>query len=141
MTQTLVVYGHSFCGMVHTVRNALEQAGVDYKYVDIHRDDKARERVREINNGYESVPTLVFGDGSTLTEPSLSDLYEHLDSIGLQVNPMTLGTRIKITLLSPYTRIALGLLLLIGVAARSEWLIVGSIVLLLASLIIGIRRS
>ena len=141
MTQSLVVYGNAFCGMVHAVRNALDQAGIKYEYVDIQKDDDARARVREINNGYESVPTLVFEDGSTLTEPSLTVLFEHLQSLGLQVAPMTLGTRVKITLLSPYTRIALGLLLLLGVAARTEWLIAGSIILLAISLLIGIRRS
>jgi hypothetical protein len=38
--------------------------------VDIRQDEAGRARVREINAGCESVPTLVFPDGSTLTEPS-----------------------------------------------------------------------
>jgi mycoredoxin len=34
-----------------------------------------------INRGYRSVPTLIFPDGSTLTEPRTSDLVQKLQAI------------------------------------------------------------
>ena len=52
----------------------LRRSKARYAYIDIRRDAQARDRVREINNGYESVPTLVFPDGSTLTEPPAGQL-------------------------------------------------------------------
>jgi mycoredoxin len=60
----------------------LDEQAVAYDYVNIHQDLDARVKVREINRGYESVPTLVFPDGSTLTEPSLNTLRGSLQAKG-----------------------------------------------------------
>lgn len=60
------------------MRAALDELGIAYSYVDIHLDANARLRVRRINHGCESVPTLVFPDGSTLTEPSVPELQQRL---------------------------------------------------------------
>jgi hypothetical protein len=49
---------------------------------------EARERVKTINHGYESVPTLIFPDGSTLTEPSAGELRRKLQGMGYTV-PIT----------------------------------------------------
>ncbi len=85
MTSKIIVYAHSFCPSVPAVLGILKRAKVDYEYINIHRDYEARNRVREINNGYESVPTLVFPDGSTLTEPSEAELTRKLKAAGYQV--------------------------------------------------------
>jgi mycoredoxin len=66
------------------VRSALDRSGVEYEYVNIRQDESGRDRVREINGGLESVPTLVFSDGTTLTEPSKEALEQKLASIGGQ---------------------------------------------------------
>jgi mycoredoxin len=81
----IVVYGHPGCPMVYPVRRLLDEQAVAYDYVNIYQDLDARVRVREINRGYESVPTLVFPDGSTLTEPSLSTLRRSLQAKGYLV--------------------------------------------------------
>lgn len=78
----IIVYGHPGCPMVGPVRRQLEQAGVAYTYIDIRQDDEARGRVRQINHGNESVPTLVFPDGSSLTEPGRRALAERLAEAG-----------------------------------------------------------
>jgi mycoredoxin len=49
---------------------------------DIDRDPAAAEIVEEIANGYRSVPTIVFTDGSSLVEPSLYALKEKLSTRG-----------------------------------------------------------
>ena len=85
MSERIILYGHPFCAMVGPVRGMLERAGVEFEYIDIHQDSAARQRVRAINNGYDSVPTLVFADGSTLTEPSGSALKARLESLGYSV--------------------------------------------------------
>jgi len=66
----------------------LDQAGIEYEYVDIRQDAYARERVQSINHGYESVPTLVFPDGSTLTEPSSRELRAKLVALGNDPPPI-----------------------------------------------------
>lgn len=86
--ESIIVYGHAACPMLPPVIGALKSADAPYTYVDIHRDPEARERVREINNGYESVPTLVFPDGSTLTEPQGGELPSKLREHGYRA-PVT----------------------------------------------------
>jgi hypothetical protein len=67
------------------VRGILNKTKISFDYVNIHKDAEAAEIVRGINRGYESVPTLVFPDGSSLTEPSTFQLKEKLDALGLEV--------------------------------------------------------
>jgi mycoredoxin len=68
--------------MVPLARGVLDQANVEYEYINIYEDQAARERLRQINHGYESVPTLVFPDGDILTEPSRNALETKLKSLG-----------------------------------------------------------
>lgn len=84
------MYAHPACPMVPSVKAILNGANVDYEYINIHEDTTGREFVREVNHGYESVPTLLFPDGSTLTEPSTGELKSKLDEIGYQVPLKTL---------------------------------------------------
>jgi mycoredoxin len=63
----------------------LDEAHIEYEYVNIYADEAARKRVRQINRGCESVPTLVFPDGSTLTEPSRYELQTRLRGMGYPV--------------------------------------------------------
>jgi mycoredoxin len=82
MSDKIVLYGSPTCAAVAPVRGILERAGAAFEYVDILRDENGRQRVLEINNGYASVPTLVFADGSSLTEPSPEQLKRKLRRLG-----------------------------------------------------------
>jgi len=46
--------------------------------LDISGDEKAREFIRQINHGNESVPTIIFRDGTILVEPRNTILAEKL---------------------------------------------------------------
>ncbi|MFN8439952.1 MAG: glutaredoxin domain-containing protein [Caldilineaceae bacterium] len=85
MSESITLYGHATCPGVPPVKAMLSQAKVPYRYVDIHQDQQAAATVRSINNGNESVPTLVFPDGSTLTEPSGNQLKRKLEELGYKV--------------------------------------------------------
>ena len=85
LSDKVIVYGHATCPQVGPVRLLLRQSQVAFEYVDIHKDPEAAGRVRAINSGMESVPMLVFADGSTLTEPSASKLKAKLESMGYKV--------------------------------------------------------
>ena len=85
MSEKIIVYGHPFCPMVMPVLKMLESSDVDFEYINIRQDLEARDRVTEINNGNESVPTLVFPDDSTLTEPSSGELKSKLEEFGYTV--------------------------------------------------------
>jgi mycoredoxin len=83
--QQIIAYMHNACPMWPPVKGMLERTGVHYVSINIHEDIDARERVRDINNGYESVPTLVFPDGDTLTEPGTGELRNALEARGYRV--------------------------------------------------------
>jgi mycoredoxin len=85
MLEAIIVYGHPTCPNIGPVKGLLQQAKVKFEYIDIHQDSVAAARVRAINHGNESVPTLVFPDGSTLTEPSVGELQSKLESLGYKV--------------------------------------------------------
>jgi mycoredoxin len=70
--------------MVRPVKMLLENSGAAYEYINILQDNDARAQVRAINHGNESVPTVVFPDGSTLTEPSTKILIAKLLALGYQ---------------------------------------------------------
>ena len=54
----IIVYGHSFCASVPSIRKILRAARAPYRYVDITLSPKGRAHVSRINNGNLSVPTL-----------------------------------------------------------------------------------
>ena len=81
----ILFYGKPSCPQVPPVRGVLQRADVPFTYVDISRDHTARALVRDINDGYESVPTLVFPDGQTMTEPPLASLKKRLNELGYTV--------------------------------------------------------
>lgn len=85
MQDTIIVYGHPTCPNIGPVKGLLTQSKVKFEYIDIHQNSIAAARVRAINNGNESVPTLVFPDGSTLTEPTVGELQSKLKSLGYKV--------------------------------------------------------
>jgi mycoredoxin len=87
MTTPITVYGHPACPDVAPIRAMLAQSKVDHIYLNIRQDPMAAAQVRAINNGDESVPTLVFPDGTTLTEPSVGELKQKLEALGYQVSP------------------------------------------------------
>ena len=75
MSETgLTVYGTSWCPDVRRTRQFLDQNEIAYDFIDIDRDAEAATFVEKTNNGYRSVPTILFPDGSTLTEPSTREL-------------------------------------------------------------------
>ncbi|NDJ62191.1 MAG: hypothetical protein GYB67_13775 [Chloroflexi bacterium] len=84
-TDKIVLYGHETCPLIPPVWLMLKQSRVPFDYINIRTDEAGRAHVRTINNGYESVPTLVFPDGSTLTEPSEGTLRAKLRSLGYEV--------------------------------------------------------
>ncbi|MEZ4728331.1 MAG: glutaredoxin domain-containing protein [Caldilineaceae bacterium] len=90
MNEKILVYGHPGCPAVPPVTAMLTQAKVAFDYINIRQQPQAAAQVRAINNGNESVPTLVFPDGSTLTEPSASELKRKLEAMGYRVGLLAL---------------------------------------------------
>lgn len=84
MTERIILYSTPTCPMLLPVSGILRRAKAPFVYVDISKDPDAKEIVRVINNGNASVPTLVFPDKSTLTEPSRAELQAKLQEYGFE---------------------------------------------------------
>jgi mycoredoxin len=72
--QAIILYGTAWCGDCRRARRFLESKGIAYTYIDIEADAAAAAEVERRNNGYKSVPTIVFPDGTVLVEPSNREL-------------------------------------------------------------------
>ena len=78
----LTMYTTSWCGYCARLKGQLKRAGIDYDEVDIEKQPQAAEVVEQVNNGNQTVPTLVFADGSALTNPSVAQVSARLASLG-----------------------------------------------------------
>lgn len=67
---SMIVYGTKWCPDCRRAKRFLDERSIPYRWVDIDQDPEAARYVIEINRGFRSVPTIVFEDGSVLTEPS-----------------------------------------------------------------------
>lgn len=72
------VYGNSWCGDSRRVKQFFDINHIEYDWIDIEKDPEAVKFVESVNNGYRSVPTIVFPDGSILVEPSVYQLTEKM---------------------------------------------------------------
>lgn len=66
----LVVIGANWCGDCRRTKRLLDEYHIPYQWIDIEKDKQAEQLVLMINNGFRSIPTILFEDGSTLVEPS-----------------------------------------------------------------------
>jgi mycoredoxin len=74
----LTIYSTEWCGYCHRLIRQLDREGVTYDYVDIEQDPAAADFVMSVNGGNQTVPTVVFGDGSALTNPSVAQVLAKL---------------------------------------------------------------
>ncbi len=77
-SDTLTMYTTSWCGFCMRLKSQLQREGIDYAEVDIERDESAAEYVMSVNNGNQTVPTVVFSDGTALTNPSVAEVKARL---------------------------------------------------------------
>ncbi len=74
----ITVYGAPWCPDCKRSKQFLAEQRVEYDWVDIDLDPSGATFVREKNDGKQIIPTIVFGDGSFLVEPSNGDLARKL---------------------------------------------------------------
>jgi mycoredoxin len=74
----IVVYGTSWCPDCTQAKQVFSQYNIKYKWYDIEQNKKACAYVEQVNNGNQSVPTILFPDGSILVEPSNATLTKKL---------------------------------------------------------------
>lgn len=75
---TVTVYTTSWCPFCRMLRSGLDRLGVTYSEVDVDRDRSAASFVESVNGGNRTVPTVLFPDGSTMTNPPADEVLERL---------------------------------------------------------------
>ena len=78
MSAKLKVIGASWCPDCKRAKTFLGQHRIEFDWVDMETDPTAQAEVERINDGKRIIPTIIFPDGSILTEPSNDELAEKL---------------------------------------------------------------
>src|SRR5437764_649030 len=74
----ITLYGAPWCPDCKRSKQFLSEQRIAFDWVDIDQSPEGATLVQEKNNGAQIIPTIVFGDGSFLAEPSNAELAEKL---------------------------------------------------------------
>jgi len=77
----VTIYTTTWCGYCKRLKRMMQDDGINFVEVDIETTPGTAEIVEKVNNGNQTVPTLVFVDGSAMTNPSLARVKEKLASL------------------------------------------------------------
>jgi mycoredoxin len=77
----VTMYTTQWCGYCFRLKTMLKSAGIAYQEIDIEQDGAAADFVSSVNNGNQTVPTVEFADGSTLTNPTSQEIKQKLGEI------------------------------------------------------------
>jgi mycoredoxin len=64
------MYTTQWCAFCKRLKAQLARDGIEMTEVDIERDPAAADYVMSVNGGNQTVPTVVFPDGSVMVNPS-----------------------------------------------------------------------
>jgi glutaredoxin-like protein len=81
--EKVTMYGAAWCGDCRRSKRFMEENDVAFTYIDVEKDPTAAAKVVEINGGAQSIPVIVFEDGTHLTEPSDNDLKAKLEALAI----------------------------------------------------------
>jgi thioredoxin reductase (NADPH) len=70
------VAGTLWSASSHAIKDFLARSQIPYQFLDIERDAEARALVEGANESTHQLPVIFFPDGSTLIEPSLTEVAE-----------------------------------------------------------------
>jgi len=73
-----VMYTTTWCGYCRRLKSQLDRAGIQLTEIDIERHPGAAALVERVNGGNRTVPTVVFPDGTALTNPSAREVAARL---------------------------------------------------------------
>ena len=75
---TVTMFTTRWCGYCRRLKSQMDAAGVVYTEVDIEEQPGAAGFVEQVNGGNQTVPTLLFPDGTAATNPSLAEVTRRL---------------------------------------------------------------
>jgi mycoredoxin len=78
MPGTVTMYSTTWCGYCRRLKSQLDREGITYDEINIEQDPESAAFVEKANGGNQTVPTVLFPDGSTLTNPSLAQVKQKI---------------------------------------------------------------
>ncbi len=70
----LTMYTTVWCGYCRRLKSQMSREGVPFVEVDIEADPAAARIVEEANDGNQTVPTVVYPDGTVATNPPIAEV-------------------------------------------------------------------
>lgn len=70
-----------WCGYCQRLKAQMMRGDIPFVEVDIEADPSAAHFVETHNGGNQTVPTVVFPDGSTMTNPPYKEVVAKLESL------------------------------------------------------------
>jgi mycoredoxin len=67
-----------WCGYCVRLKKLMQREGIQFAEVDIENDAQAADLVMQANGGNRTVPTLLFTNGTALTNPSIDEVKAQL---------------------------------------------------------------
>ncbi|WP_066581566.1 mycoredoxin [Cellulomonas timonensis] len=77
---TITMYSTTWCGYCRRLKSQLDSVGIGYTEVNIEEHPDAAAFVEQANGGNQTVPTVLFPDGSSATNPSLAEVRARLNN-------------------------------------------------------------
>jgi len=74
----VTMYSTTWCGYCKNLKRQLDSLHIPVNVIDIEQDVAAAQYVEQVNGGNRTVPTVVFPDGSALTNPSAAVVKDRL---------------------------------------------------------------
>jgi mycoredoxin len=75
---TITMFSTTWCGYCRRLKTQFDAQGIGYTEINIEEVPGTAELVEKLNDGNQTVPTLLFPDGSSATNPPLSLVKERL---------------------------------------------------------------
>lgn len=74
----VTMYTTTWCGYCVRLKKLMQLEGIGFAEVDIEADEQAADLVMSANGGNRTVPTLIFADGTALTNPTIDQVRAQL---------------------------------------------------------------
>jgi mycoredoxin len=75
---TITMFSTGWCGYCARLKQQLTKDGIAFTDVNIEEVPGTAEIVESVNGGNQTVPTVIFPDGSSATNPSLAEVKSRL---------------------------------------------------------------
>jgi mycoredoxin len=77
----LTMYSTPWCGYCQRLKAQMGREGIEFVEVDIEQDPEAAAFVEGVNGGNQTVPTLLYPDGTAETNPSIGQVKAKLEAL------------------------------------------------------------